>query len=56
MGDYKGITIMPSLYKIRSNMAERLREEIEEKDLLSLNQTDFRKGTLTIDNIYIYIY
>jgi len=52
--EYRGVTVMPTLYKIyASASAERLREEIEGKGLLSPSRTGFRKGIGTIDNIFI---
>lgn len=36
MGDYRGVTLMSSLYKIYTMiLAERLREEVERKKILS---------------------
>ena len=47
---------MSSLYKIYTMvLAERLREEMKVKRLIPSNQTGFRKGMRTIDNIYIII-
>jgi len=55
--DYRGITLMPSLYKIyTAALAERLREEIEEKGLMPPNQTGFRRGMGTMDNIFVLNY
>lgn len=55
--DYRGITIMPTLYKVYVTvLAERLREEIEEGGMIPQNQTGFRKGRGTIDNIYVLNY
>lgn len=55
--DYRGVTIMPSLYKIYAEMlAGRLREELEEKGVLPPNQAGFRKEISTIDNIYVLNY
>lgn len=55
--DYRGISIMPSLYKIYvSILTERLKEEIERKEIVPENQTGFRKGKGTLDNIYIINY
>ncbi|XP_011881271.1 PREDICTED: uncharacterized protein LOC105569421 [Vollenhovia emeryi] len=39
-----------------SVLAERIREEIEEKGILSPTQTGFRKGMGTIDSIYVMNY
>lgn len=33
-------------------LAERLREEMERKEIILSNQTGFRRGLDTIDNIY----
>lgn len=55
--DYRGITIMSSNYKIYAiTLAERLRREVEEKGIVPQNQTGFRKGMGTIDNIYVLDY
>jgi len=52
--DYREVTLMSTLYKIYATvLAERLREEVEGKGIISPNQTGFRKGMGTIDNIYI---
>lgn len=57
MGDYRGVTIMPTLYKIYTTaLAERLREEVEGKEIIPPNQTGFRKGLGTVDNIYVLNY
>jgi len=51
---HRGITIMSSLYKVYAAvLARRIKEEVEEKRLIPPNQTGFRKGMGTIDNIYI---
>lgn len=48
---------MPSLYKVyMSVLGERLKEEMEEKKIISPNQTGFRKGMVTMDNIYMLKY
>lgn len=52
--DYRGASIMPTLYKVYTAvLAERLREEVEEKGLIPPNQTRFSKGLGTMDNIHI---
>ncbi|XP_071577651.1 uncharacterized protein [Temnothorax nylanderi] len=52
--DYRGVTIMPTLYKIYASvLAERLKEDVENKGILPPNQTGFRKGMGTIDNIFV---
>lgn len=48
---------MPAIYKIYMMILEkRLREEVEIKQILALNQTGFRKGIGTMDNIYVLNY
>jgi len=55
--DYGGVTLMPTLYKIYTGvLAERLREEVEDKGIIPPNQTGFRKGMGSIDNIYVLNY
>lgn len=53
--DYRGVTLMPSLYKVYiSVLEERLKEEMEK--MIPPNHTGFRKGIGTIDNIYVLNY
>ena len=55
--DYRGVTLMQTAYKIYAAvLAERLRKEIEEKGALPPNQTGFRKGVGTMDNICVLNY
>lgn len=55
--EYRGVTMMPSLYKIYpSVLAEKLRIETEEKSISSHNQTDFRKWMGMMDNVCILNY
>lgn len=55
--DYRGVTIMASSYKIYAmTLEERLKREVEEKDIVPQNQTGFRKRMGTIDNIYVLNY
>ncbi|XP_046145496.1 trichohyalin-like [Osmia bicornis bicornis] len=55
--DYRGVTLMPTLYKIYAAiLTERLREEAEEKGMIPANQTGFRRGMGTVDNIYVLNY
>lgn len=57
VGDYRGVTLMPTAYKIYAAvLAERLKEAIERKELIPHNQTGFRKGMGTIDNVYVLNY
>lgn len=54
---YREVTIMPTLYKVYTAvLAERLREEMEGKGVISQNQTRFRKGMGMLDNIYVMNY
>jgi len=49
--------IMPTMYKIYATvLGEKLREKVEKKGLISLNQTGFRKGMETLDNVYVFNY
>jgi len=49
--DIRGVTIMP-LYKVyMMALAEKIREEVEEKGIVPQNQTNFRKRMGTMDNI-----
>jgi len=55
--DYRGVTIMPTIYKIYTAvLAERLREEMEGKGMIPPNQTGFRRGMGTMDSIYVLNY
>ncbi|XP_025163183.1 uncharacterized protein LOC112590540 [Harpegnathos saltator] len=57
VGEYRGVTLMNTLYKIYASvLAGRLRKEVEEKGLIPQNQTGFRKGLGVIDNIYVMNY
>lgn len=52
MGEYKGVTLMPTLYKVYASvLAERIRKE--SKGIIPQNQTGFRKKMETMNNIYI---
>ena len=55
--EYRGITLMPTLYKVYAKiLAERLKEEIEEKGIIPENQAGFRNKRGTIDNIFVLNY
>jgi len=55
--DYRGVTLMTSAYKIYAAvLAGRIREEVEEKGILTANQTGFRKGMGTVDSIFTLNY
>lgn len=57
MEDYRGVTIMTTLYKIYAGvLANKLREEVEREGMIPPNQTGFRRGIGTIDNIYVLNY
>lgn len=48
---------MPTLYKVYTSiLAEKLREEVERKDIMPRTQTGFRKGMETVDNVYVLNY
>lgn len=55
--EYRGITVMPTLYKVYASvLVERLREETEFKKVIPHNQRGFRRGMGTMDNIYVLNY
>jgi len=55
--EYRGVTLMTTLYKIYLMvLAGRLKTECEEKEVIPQNQTGFRKGIGTLDNIYVLNY
>jgi len=55
--DYRGVTLMSSIYKIYTTiLAERLKEEVERRGIIPSNQIGFRKGMGTIDRIYTLNY
>lgn len=55
--EFRGITIMPSLYKIYTIvLASKLEQDIEEKGILERGQAGFRKGMGTLDNIFVINY
>ena len=52
--EYRGVTLMPLLYKIYSTiLARMLEEEVEEKGMIPKDQTGFRKGLETVDNVCV---
>ena len=52
--NYRGITILDTAYKIYAMILdERLRRELEEKEVLPDGQAGFRKERGTMDNVYI---
>lgn len=55
--EYRGVTVMATSYKIyAATLAERLRKEVERKEMMPPSQTGLRKGMGTIDNIYVLNY
>lgn len=55
--DYREITIILPSYKVYAiTLAERLRRDVKEKGIIPQNQTGFKKGIGTIDNIYVLNY
>ncbi|XP_018368335.1 PREDICTED: uncharacterized protein LOC108764551 [Trachymyrmex cornetzi] len=55
--DYRGVSIMPTMYKVyTAALSEKLREEVERKRLIPPNQTGFRKGMGTLDNVFVLNY
>jgi len=57
VNDYRDVMLLPTLYKLYvSVLAERLNEEIEGKEIVPPNQTRFRRGMGTVDNIYAINY
>lgn len=54
---YRGVSLTASLYKVYASvLTNRLRNEVEYKGLIPQNQTWFRKGLETMDNIYVLSY
>lgn len=52
--NYRGISLLCSAYKIYAEMIRRkLQEETERLEVLPENQGGFRKGTGTMDNIFV---
>lgn len=54
VGNYRGIAIQCSAYKIYAELLRRrLEEELDKKEVLPESQRGFRVGRSTIDNIFI---
>lgn len=54
---YRGVTLLCTAYNIYAGiLAERLREEVEEKKVLPETQAGFRKARGTMDNICVTTY
>ncbi|XP_070529779.1 calponin homology domain-containing protein DDB_G0272472-like [Cardiocondyla obscurior] len=55
--EYRGITLTQAAYKVYASvLAERLRKEIEEKEILPQSQAGFRRDMGTVDQIYVLNY
>lgn len=52
--NYRGIILLNTGYTVYAAvLAERIRKEVEEKNILPESQAGFRKGRSTMDNLYI---
>lgn len=57
VSDYRGVTLMPTLYKVYAAvLAERIRRIVEEERLTPHNQTGFKKRMRALDNIFVLNY
>lgn len=57
VSDYRGVMLMPTLYKVYAAvLAERIRKIVEEERLIPHNQTGFRKRMRALDNIFVLNY
>lgn len=57
MEEYRGVTLMMTLYKVYTLiLAERLEEVVEEKGLFPPNHIRYRKGMGALDNVYVVNY
>ena len=55
--EYRGVTLMPALYKIYTTiLARRLKEEVEEKRMIRHDETGFTKGLGMVDSVYVLNY
>lgn len=53
--DYRRVTLMPSFYKVYGMILGERLEEVK-GGRISQNQTGFRKGMRTMDNVYVLNY
>lgn len=51
--DYRGVTLLNTMYKVYTMVERRLEEEMEEKRMLPDSQAGFRRGRGTMDNVYV---
>ncbi|XP_043468318.1 uncharacterized protein LOC122502364 [Leptopilina heterotoma] len=57
VGEYRGVTLMPAGYKVYAEVVrKRLEDKVEALGCIPDNQTGFRKGMGTLDNIYVLNY
>lgn len=57
MEEHRGITLMSSSYKVyATKLADRLRKEMEEKEIVPESQAGFREERGTVDNLYVLNY
>lgn len=57
MEEYRGVTLMMTLYKVYMLiLAKRLEEVVEEKGLFPPNHIRYRKGMGALDNVYVVNY
>ena len=55
--EYRGVTLMPTLYKIYATiLVRRIEQEVEGKGMIPENQAGFRRGRGTVDHIYVLNY
>lgn len=55
--EYRGVTLMTTVYELYATvLAERLREDLEGREVVPHNQTGFRKGMGTMDNVFLINY
>ncbi|XP_011299752.1 uncharacterized protein [Fopius arisanus] len=55
--EYRGVTLMQTLYKIyATELTRAIEKEVEEKGMVPENQTGFRRGMGTMDNIFVLNY
>lgn len=52
--EYRKVTLTQTAYKVYTAiLAERLKDEVDEKTILPPNQTGFKRGKCTMDNMYV---
>lgn len=53
--NYRGISLLCSAYKLYAEILSKLVQETDEKKVKPETQAGFRKGSSTMDYIYIYV-